>query len=53
MSPLVQLLLVGLIVAAAALWTLWSMILPRGMKRAVLARFGRKPKAGCERCGGD
>ena len=45
-----------LLVAAAAAWVVWSMVLPKGIKQAIRARlFRRKPaatnRAGCD-CGG-
>lgn len=40
------------LVAAAAGWVAWRLVLPAGFKRALLARLGHKPKGGCDRCGG-
>jgi len=52
MSPLVQAWVAGGLAAVAALWVLWSVLLPRGVKQAIAARFGKAPASGgCERCG--
>ena len=52
MSPLVQAWAAGGVAAAAALWVVWSVLLPRGVKHAIAARFGKAPPGGgCERCG--
>lgn len=44
--------LVALAVAAATVWVVWSMVLPKAMRQAMLARFGKKPEKGCD-CGGN
>lgn len=50
--PAWQEALVFLAVAAASVWVVWSMVLPRRLRRALLARLGKKPGRGCD-CGGN
>ena len=42
---------VGILVALAAAWVVWSMLLPAKVRRSIRERLGRAaPKGGCD-CG--
>jgi len=44
-------LVVYALVAIAAAWVAWRLVLPAKVKRSLSARLGRKPKGGCDNCG--
>jgi len=45
-------LVVYALVAAAAVWVAWRLLLPARIKRSLRARLGRRAEAKpCERCG--
>ena len=48
-----QILITYLLVLAAALWVLWSVLLPKAVKRAVKARFSGVRATNGGGCGPD
>lgn len=48
---MVETLAVYVLVAAAAAWTVWRIVLPARVRRRLKARFGKGGGDRCDRCG--